>query len=175
MNIHRAMLLGAGAAALLLASVSYPVRAAEEIQTQTETQTQAQTQAQNQTETQIRKRDRIHTPGSGKVVASGNEIYGSQLMTQQERMEYRQRMQSAKTAEEREQIRAEHHKEMQARAKKMGAKLPDTPPAVGARKGMSVGPGATSNSGKGVGKGVGKGTGRRLSPAGKGAGQGKGR
>ncbi|MFP4640406.1 MAG: hypothetical protein ACLFMY_08190, partial [Guyparkeria sp.] len=40
-------------------------------------------------------------------------IYGSELMTREERLEYRQRMQSAQDAEERERIRAEHHEQMQ--------------------------------------------------------------
>ncbi|OYV40985.1 MAG: hypothetical protein B7Z83_00375, partial [Thiomonas sp. 20-64-5] len=52
-------------------------------------------------------------------------IYGSQLMTQKERREYRLQMREAKTAEQREHLRAEHHKQMQERAKERGVKLPD--------------------------------------------------
>ena len=59
------------------------------------------------------------------------QIYGSQLMTQQEQLEYRDKLRVAKTAEEREQIRAEHHKMMQARAQAQGVTLPDEPPARG--------------------------------------------
>lgn len=58
-------------------------------------------------------------------------VYGSQLMTQQERNEYRAKMRAAKTAGEREQIRAEHHERMKMRAKERGMTLPDEPPARG--------------------------------------------
>ncbi|OGA32513.1 MAG: hypothetical protein A2W81_02165, partial [Betaproteobacteria bacterium RIFCSPLOWO2_12_61_14] len=58
-------------------------------------------------------------------------IYGSQLMTPQERTEYRAKMRSLKTKEEREALRMEHHQKMQERAKSMGKTLPDMPPAQG--------------------------------------------
>ncbi len=69
-------------------------------------------------------------------------IYGSQLMTQQERNEYRTRMRAARTREEREAVRAEHHKAMQERAGERGVTLPDQP-----RKG----PGAGIGPGSGMG------------------------
>lgn len=52
-------------------------------------------------------------------------VYGSQLMTSQERAEYRARMRSLKTSEEREAFRAEHHRKMQQRAKEQGKALPE--------------------------------------------------
>lgn len=58
------------------------------------------------------------------------QIYGSQLMTEQERAEHRQKMRAASSVEEREQIRREHHELMQERAKVQGITLPDEPPAV---------------------------------------------
>jgi len=58
-------------------------------------------------------------------------IYGSQLMTREERTEYRAKMRSLKTKEEREALRMEHHQQMQERAKSMGKTLPDMPPAQG--------------------------------------------
>ena len=58
-------------------------------------------------------------------------IYGSQLMTPQERMEYRTRMRSLKTRQEREAFRLQHHKEMQERARERGMQLPDMPPPGG--------------------------------------------
>ena len=58
-------------------------------------------------------------------------IYGSQLMTPQERTEYRAKMRSLKTKEEREALRMEHHQKMQERAKAQGKTLPDMPPAQG--------------------------------------------
>jgi hypothetical protein len=68
-------------------------------------------------------------------------IYGSQLMTNQERIEHRNKMRAAKTAEEREQVRVQHHEQMQLRAKEQGVTLPDTPPAQGGGQGRSMGPG----------------------------------
>ena len=58
-------------------------------------------------------------------------IYGSQLMTREERTEYRAKMRSLKTKEEREALRMEHHQQMQERAKAKGKTLPDMPPAQG--------------------------------------------
>lgn len=60
-----------------------------------------------------------------------DRIYGSQLMTQQERLEYRNRLQAAKTAAERKQIQAQHREEIRARAQARGITLPDEPSARG--------------------------------------------
>lgn len=67
------------------------------------------------------------------------QVYGSQLMTQQERVEYRAKMRAAKSAEEREQIRKEHHESMKERAKERGVALPDNPPARGSGMGSGGG------------------------------------
>ncbi|GAB6069057.1 hypothetical protein JCM30760_01540 [Thiomicrorhabdus hydrogeniphila] len=56
-------------------------------------------------------------------------IYGSQLMTQQERQEHQAQMRAAKTPEEKQQLRQVHHQKMQLRAKQKGIVLPDQPPA----------------------------------------------
>lgn len=80
-------------------------------------------------------------------------IYGSQLMTNQERNDFRAKMRNAKTAREREQVRLEHHKAMQERAKAQGKTLPDMPPAMGG----GMGPGG---GGMGPGSGMGPGGGR---------------
>ncbi|MDP1929787.1 MAG: hypothetical protein Q8K62_14875 [Thiobacillus sp.] len=69
------------------------------------------------------------------------QVYGSQLMTMQERTEYQARMRAAKSMEAREKIRAEHHKEMQVRARQQGVTLPDEPPARGMGGGMGPGGG----------------------------------
>lgn len=93
-------------------------------------------------------------------MAQQQPVYGSQMMTEQERMEYQQRMKSAKTEQEREQIRAEHHVQMQERAKNQGITLPDTPPMKkGTGSGMKSGSGMGSGmkSGSGMGSGSGKG------------------
>lgn len=58
-------------------------------------------------------------------------IYGSQLMTDQERIEHRSKMRSAKSVEEQEQIRREHHEKMKLRAEERGLTLPDEVPARG--------------------------------------------
>lgn len=83
------------------------------------------------------------------------QVYGSQIMTQQERTEYRDKMRAAKTAEEREQIRKEHHALMKERAKAKGITLPDEPPVGGMGGGM-MGPGGGMGAG-GMGPGGGRG------------------
>jgi len=72
------------------------------------------------------------------VTAADQEIYGYQLMTPAERTAHREQMRQARTAEERERIRAAHHAEMQIRAKQKGMTLPDMPPA---NRGPGTGPG----------------------------------
>lgn len=69
------------------------------------------------------------------------QVYGSQIMTRQERMEYRAKMRAAKTQQEREQLRKEHHERMKVRAAEKGVTLPEEPPATGMRKGMGPGGG----------------------------------
>jgi hypothetical protein len=85
---------------------------------------------------QTRQQDQISTQDQ-------EQVYGSQLMTQQERTAYRARMRAAKTQEERERIRAEHHEQMKARAKERGVTLPDEPPA----RGGGMGPGGGMGGG----------------------------
>lgn len=55
------------------------------------------------------------------------EVYGWNLMTQQERIEHRETMRNLKTQEEQERYRMEHHNKMQERAKERGVTLPETP------------------------------------------------
>jgi hypothetical protein len=75
-------------------------------------------------------------------------IYGRDLMTPNEIAEHRAQMQAAKTAEERERIRAEHHSRMRQRAKERGVEIPETPPRTG--QGHGPGPGA-GHGGQGAG------------------------
>jgi len=84
---------------------------------------------------------------SGSVVYAEQEVYGSQLMTNQERIEHRTKMQSMKTLEERERYRMEHHKKMMERAKQQGVTLPDMP--MPSNRGMGDGPGGGMGGGKG--------------------------
>ncbi len=88
-------------------------------------------------------------------------IYGSQIMTEQERLEYRQRMRNATSATKQQQIRAEHHQRMQQRAQQMGKTLPDEPPARGMGAGTGMGRGQGMGPGQGMGsKGGGRGAGK---------------
>lgn len=81
-----------------------------------------------------------------KTQASQQEqIYGYELMTEQERTEHRAKMRALKTEKEREQFRLEHHKKMQERAKQRGVTLPDEPLPRG--KGMGGGPGGGMGGG----------------------------
>lgn len=68
-------------------------------------------------------------------------VFGSQLMTSEERSEYHAKMRSAKTADERDLIRKLHHQSMQERAKAQSVTLPDEPPARGGGMGMGSGGG----------------------------------
>lgn len=79
--------------------------------------------------------------------AQDRQVYGWELMTEQERVEHRNKMRSFKTEKERERYRHEHHKKMQKRAKKKGLTLPDKPQQRG--KGMGRGPGDGSGAGGG--------------------------
>lgn len=78
-------------------------------------------------------------------------IYGSQLMTEQEREQFRHKMRTAKTDEERERIRYEHHDQMMERAREQGVTLPDEPYEHGMGQGMGSG-GGMGHGGKGMGK-----------------------
>ena len=82
-------------------------------------------------------------------VLAEQEVFGSQLMTQQERMEHRTKMQNMKTKEERERYRMEHHKKMQERAKQQGVTLPDKP----RMRNHGMGEGRGMGGGQGGGKG----------------------
>ena len=93
-----------------------------------------------------------------KQAKQQEQVYGSQLMTQEERGAYRAKMRAAKTQEEREKVRAEHHEQMKARAKERGVTLPDAPPAMGG--GMGPG-GGMSPEGGGMGPGGGMGGGTK--------------
>ena len=54
-------------------------------------------------------------------------IYGSQLMTDAERVAYQSKMRSLKTTAEKEAFRLDHHEQMKVRAAEKGLTLPDAP------------------------------------------------
>ncbi|MGD9949034.1 MAG: hypothetical protein AB7U29_11210 [Desulfobulbus sp.] len=77
------------------------------------------------------------------------QVYGSQLMTQDERVAYHRQMRDAKTAQERDELRKEHHQRMQERAAVRGLTLPDEPPGRGGGMSMGNGGGGMMNGGNG--------------------------
>src|SRR5512135_449809 len=134
MMMKRTLMMSALTTALLSGGLALAAEQAQ-VQEKAQAQVQEKAQAQVQEKAQAQKRERV---------------YGSQLMTRKERVEYRARMRAAKTAEEREQIRKEHHESMQARAKERGVTLPDEPPMRGGgmmAPGGGMGPGGGMRGG----------------------------
>ena len=86
-------------------------------------------------------------------------IFGSQLMSDQERQSHRLQMLNANTPEERERIRADNHERMQKRAEEQGITLPEVPPARGMGQGMQQGRGQGMQQGQGQGMQQGRGQG----------------
>ena len=125
---------------LLAASASY---AADEVIAQEQVKVQEQVKEQVQVKDQVQKKE---------------QIYGSQMMTSQERTEHRNKLRAAKTTEERERIRAEHHEAMKIRAQERGVALPDAPPERGT--GMGAGSGARLRDSSGPSGGNGQNRGR---------------
>lgn len=76
------------------------------------------------------------------------KIYGSQMMTAQERTEYRSRMHASITAQnqEQEQIRNAQRERMRERANQRGVTLPDDPPPT---NGGMISPGGDKGPGSG--------------------------
>lgn len=95
---------------------------------------------------------------ANQVMAADEPIYGSQLMTEQERVEHRNQMRNMKTEAEREAYRMEHHKRMQERAQAQGITLPDEPMQRGKGMGPQDGMGK-GGMGQGGGMGAGGGAG----------------
>ena len=60
-------------------------------------------------------------------VFAEDQVYGWQMMSEQERQEHRTKMQNLNTEEERNRYRLEHREMMEKRAKEQGKSLPDMP------------------------------------------------
>lgn len=75
-----------------------------------------------------RDRDQLHVQQDPSQLKD-QEIYGYQLMNEQERNQYREQLQAAKSSEEQTRMRAEHHRQMQERANQKGLDL--VPPGQG--------------------------------------------
>jgi len=86
---------------------------------------------------QIRSRDTLQQQ---------ENVYGWQMMSEQERHEHQQQMSEMKTEPEREAFRKQHHEKMQERARQQGLTLPDSPGPHG--KGMGPGSGHQGRGGK---------------------------
>ena len=138
-------------AALMSAVLTQPLCAQETSRVQQETANQAQTMAQGQ---------------------SKDRIYGSSLMTEQERNEYQNQMRQLNTEQERADFRARHHEQMKQRATAQGKTLPDDMPAN--REGQGSGAGQSMGQGHGQGMGTGMGMDMDKGQAGQSMGAGKG-
>jgi len=68
-----------------------------------------------------RIQDRTKAPENAKQ--DGHKIYGYNLMNDEERSAYRERVKSAESKQEREQIEAQHRHEMQIRATNEGVQI----------------------------------------------------
>ena len=65
----------------------------------------------------------LTSTGALAVEPAAEPIFGSQLMTEQERVEHRNAMRSARSDEERAAVRAQHHEQMLQRAQERGGGL----------------------------------------------------
>jgi hypothetical protein len=95
-------------------------------------------------------------PPANAAAADAPLAYGWQLMSEEERAAYRQKMRTLSN-EEREQFQKAHHEAMKLRARERGVTLPDEPrrpPGAGA--GAGRGAGAGSGPGRGQGPGAGQ-------------------
>ena len=81
-----------------------------------------------------RIQDRTNAPDNAKQ--DEHKIYGYNLMSEEERNAYRERIKKAENRQEREQIEAQHRHEMQIRAANKGVEI-EAP--VKARKGQDEG------------------------------------
>lgn len=85
------------------------------------------------------EREEVRTEERQELRSSGEDVYGWQLMNEEERRAHRQQMRLLQTEEERERFRLEHHRLMQERAKMRGVTLPEEPLPI--RRGAGSGGG----------------------------------
>lgn len=75
-----------------------------------------------------RTQDRIHAPDNAGL--GGNGIYGGEMMSEQERIQYREQLRLTESdPKAREKFMAQHQEKMQKRARAKGVDVKD-PPAV---------------------------------------------
>lgn len=82
-------------------------------------------------------------------VYSEEEVYGWNLMSEQERIQHQETMRNLKTNEERERYRIEHHEKMKQRAQERGVTIPEMPRDRMRNNGMGSGMGSGMGGGKG--------------------------
>ena len=63
------------------------------------------------------------------------QVFGRELMTEEEYAAHRDKMRAAKTEAERQRIRKQNHELMKARAEQRGLSIPDEPPSRTGKKG----------------------------------------
>jgi hypothetical protein len=86
--------------------------------------TQAAARDRDRDVAQDRDRDRDTTKLRDRDRVRDADIYGTELMTAQERDQYRQRLQSANSDQEWARLRAAHEEQMHTRAAQRGVNLP---------------------------------------------------
>lgn len=118
------------ATALIMVAASFPTWAAQGRGQGRQSQPSQQQQRGKSDQPQ---QQRQPSPAASRSMSGGptnnEDIYGSQLMTAEERNRYRETLNQAANDAERTRIREEHQRTMQARAKSQGADI--DPPVYG--------------------------------------------
>jgi hypothetical protein len=85
---------------------------------------QAQQRKQAQEQKQIQEQKQVHVPGTGN--GPDSDIYGHELMSVQERNQYREQLRLVESdPEKKTRFEAQHREQMQVRAKAQGAVIDD--------------------------------------------------
>ncbi|MBK6879611.1 MAG: hypothetical protein IPN65_06580 [Elusimicrobia bacterium] len=103
------VLLGLGTMSL---SAANPPKTPVSNRTRTEAEVRQETRTQEREEARTQKRQK-------------EGVFGDELMTKQERAQYRKQLKECKTEEERARLRMEHRLRMQERARLQGIELAD--------------------------------------------------
>jgi hypothetical protein len=91
--------------------------AASQDRTMDQQRLQKRDQAQDRTQAHSRNQPQVRQHAA---TGSGDGIYGGNLMTEQERSRYRERLDGLKTEQERAEFKARHQEQMQLRARQRG-------------------------------------------------------
>lgn len=85
--------------------------------------TQDQSQVRQQDKDRLHDKERIQE--QERIELRTEEIYGYKLMSPEELNQYRERLRSTRTEEERTRLEAQHREEMQKRAQALNVKIED--------------------------------------------------